>query len=336
MKAGRKFLMLVLWAFIIHGSVGAQGKNIIAVKGTGFEMNGNPFEYTGISFFNALFNPAFNENSDIRREWIRKFKDTGINVLRVWCQWDNARGFVDGGKDKTLYHQDGSLKPELLERLNEIVSDADREGVVILLVLFSRESWNENIRLSDDASDKAVDRLTREMSAHRNLVFQVWNEFDYRAIDYLKIIKLTDPLRLVTNSPGYAGFQGRDDENMLMDFLSPHTTRTDHRHWEIATKEIEDLVVRYKKPVVDDEPARKGTPKFGGPKTPTMPDDHILHIYNVWKAGGFVIYHHDMFQTGYGTEAVPANGIPAPGFSKYHDRVFGFLKNKDRYLSLIR
>jgi hypothetical protein len=62
----------------------------------------------------------------------------------------------------------------------------------------------------------------------------------------------------------------------------------------------------------------------------------MLHIYNVWKVGGYTVYHHDMFQTGYGSEAVPPTGIPAPGFSKYHDQVFNFLKNKDRYLKEIR
>ncbi len=336
MKYIAKLIFLLLLIQFLREPIFAQGKNILSVKGAGFEMNGQPFEYTGVSFFNALYNPEFNQNTETRRKWIRGFKDSGINVLRIWCQWDNARGFVDGGTDKTLYKGDGSLKPELMTRLKGIITDADEEGSVILLVLFSRESWNENIRLNDASSDKAVEQLTKEMQLHRNLVFQVWNEYDYRAADYLKIIKKNDPKRLVTNSPGYGGFLGQDDENKLMDFLSPHTTRADIRHWEIAAKEIEYLVMKYNKPVVDDEPARKGTPKFGGPKSPTTPDDHILHIYNVWKAGGYAIYHHDMFQTGYGTEAVPPNGIPASGFSAYHDQVFNFLKNKNRYLNQIR
>jgi hypothetical protein len=88
--------------------------------------------------------------------------------------------------------------------------------------------------------------------------------------------------------------------------------------------------------VVDDEPARRGTPKFGGPKNPTTPYDHILRIYNVWNAGGYVIYHHDMFQLGYGNPSVPPSGIPDPDFSPYHKVVFDFLANKDRYLHPIK
>jgi hypothetical protein len=329
-------LTLLIASVLYSPYVYSQGKNEIGIKGTRFLMNGSHFEFTGVSFFNALYNPEFNRNSEIRRGWIRKFNECGINVLRIWCQYDNARGFVDGGKDKTLYLPDGRLKADVMARLKGIIEDADKEGSVILLVLFSRESWNEKIRLSDEASDRAVSELAETLKPYRNLVFQVWNEFSNRTLDYLKIIKSIDGERIVTNSPGYAGEFGSPEENRLLDYLSPHTTRDDNRHWEVAEKEVAYLLEKFGKPVVDDEPARKGTPQFGGPKNPVLPTDHIIHIYNVWKAGGYVVYHHDMFQTGQGSEAVPPNGIPAPGFSKYHDQVFDFLKSKERYLKLVR
>jgi len=313
-----------------------QGANVLRINGKDFEMNGKPFEFTGISFFNAIYNPEFNKSSDLRREYIRRFGEYGINVFRIWCQWDNSRGFADGGKGKTMYNDDGSLKPEYMSRLKQITGDADISGSVILLVLFSRESWNENIRLSDDASDRAVMEMTSVMKQYRNLIFQVWNEFSYRTTDYYKIIKGIDSARIVTNSPGYAGELGSMEENRVLDYLSPHTTRDDNRHWEVAEEEIAYLIRKFNKPVVDDEPARKGISQFGGPRNPVMPTDHILHIYNVWRVGGYVTYHHDMFQTGYGSDAVPPSGIPAPGFSQYHDQVFDFLKNKERYLRFIR
>ncbi|MCX6329502.1 MAG: hypothetical protein NTZ85_08340 [Bacteroidia bacterium] len=75
-------------------------------------MNSKPFEFTGISFFNAIYNPEFNSSGEVRRQWIRKFNEYGINVFRVWCQWDNARGFVDSGKDRTMYRVDGTLVPD--------------------------------------------------------------------------------------------------------------------------------------------------------------------------------------------------------------------------------
>jgi hypothetical protein len=332
----KKLLFLLFTSACIQMAASGEGENAISIKGTCFEMNRQPFEYTGLSFFNALYNPEFNKDHETRLKYIKVFKEHGISVLRIWCQWDNVNGFVDSGPTKTLYNQDGTLKPELVERMKDILTDADTQGMVILCVLFSRESWDANIRLSDQASKMAVENITKALVQHRNLAFQVWNEFNYRTVDYFNIIKKIDLLRLVTNSPGYGGDLGTDEENQKIDFLSPHTTRTDDQHWEVAANEIKQLIQKFKKPVVDDEPARRGTSQYGGPKSPTSPNDHILHIYNVWKVGGYVIYHHDMFQTGYGSEAVPANGIPTPGFSAYHDQVFDFLKNKKSYLKQIR
>jgi hypothetical protein len=329
-------ILITLICLSIMDLASAQEKNILSIDGTRFEMNGKPFEFTGVSFFNALYNQEFNISNETRRDWIRKFNETGINVLRIWCQWDNGRGFVDAGKDQTLYNPDGTIKTRPLDNLINLLKDTDTENTVVLMVFFSQESWRENIRLSDEASDKAVAELTRILKPYRNLVFQVWNEFDNRTLEYLRIIKNIDPARIVTNSPGYAGDLGSLEENRLLDYLSPHTTRDDNRHWEIAGKEIGYLLKKYNKPVVDDEPARKGTPKFGGPKNPVLPTDHILHIYNVWKEGGYFVYHHDMFQIGTDRGSVPLNGIPAPGFNEYHDQVFDFIKNKERYLELIR
>lgn len=326
-------ILAVLWSVT---SSFAFASERLKVTGTHFELNGEHFEFCGVSFFNALYNPAFNESSQVRQEWLKQFQSHGVNVIRVWCQWDNKRGFIDSGPDKTMYHPDGSLRPEVLATLKSILADAGETGTVVLLALFSRESWNENIRLSDSASEKAVEKLASELKPYHNLIFQIWNEFDYRTVDYVKIIKSIDSDRLVTNSPGYAGYLGTLEENRVLDYLSPHTTRDDNRHWEMAEGEIRYLLAKFRKPVVDDEPARRGTPQFGGPKTPTFPEDKILHIYNVWKAGGYAIYHHDMFQTGYGSDAIPPYGIPAPGFSPYHDRVFEFLKNRERYLKNLR
>lgn len=38
-----------------------------------------------------------------------------------------------------------------------------------------------------------------------------------------------------------------------------------------------------------------------------------------------------MFQTGYGTPAIPESGVPHPDFSVYHRPVFDFLARGDRY-----
>ena len=157
-------------------------------------------------------------------------------------------------------------------------------------------------------------------------------------LDHVKTVKSIDPKRLVTNSPGVAGVLGDRAQNEALDFLTPHTSRQNAgRHWEIGPQEIAYLLARYRKPVVDDEPARNGTPgsqRFGGPREATSPFDHILQIYQVWRLGGYVVYHHDMFQTGYNTPAVPRSGVPDPEFSPYHRTVLEFIREGERYMPL--
>jgi hypothetical protein len=218
--------------------------------------------------------------------------------------------------------------------LKAILEDANALDVVVELALFSHESYSENIRISPDESIKAVAELTRQLMPYRNLVFQIWNEHsDSNVLPLVKSIRSIDQRRLITNSPGFAGVLGSVQENQALDFLTPHTTRQSvRRHWESSPKEIEYLLARFRKPVVDDEPARNGTSNFGGPRAPTNPMDHILQIWQVWRAGGYVVYHHDMFQTGYGTPACPPSGVPDPDFSPYHRQVFEFLARRDRYM----
>ncbi len=308
----------------------------LIVSGTRFQLDGKPFPFTGTSFFNAMYNRAFNASSEERIQWLKKFQNYGINVLRVWCQWDNQRGFVDSDPNATLYETDGTLRPQPLATLKAILTDAEPLGLVIEVVLFAEESYRDKILLTPPADEKATAALTRELLPHRNAVLQIWNEHsDDRVLPLVNVIRQLDPKRLVTNSPGVAGVLGSDEENAALDFLTPHTSRQGRdgrRHWEIAPREIESLIQKFHKPVVDDEPARNGTASFGGPRVPTSPYDHIVQILNVWRVGGHIVYHHDMFQTGYGTTACPPSGIPDPAFSPYHRQVFEFLKLREKYM----
>lgn len=304
----------------------------LTVSGTRFRMDGAPFPYTGITFFNALYNPAFNQSPAERRQWMLKFKKYGINVLRVWAQWDNRRGFVDACPECTLYFPDGRLRPQPLDRLKQIAADADREGMVVEFTLAAYESWSEGTRLSPEASARAYTALSREMLPYRNVTFQIWNEFSDRVLEHAKTIRAVDGKRLLSNAPGFAGVLGDDAQNKGLDYLTPHTSRQSNgAHWEIAPAEIRYLLARYRKPVVDDEPARNGTPKFGGPPQGSYPFDHIVQILRVWGECAYVNYHHDMFQTGAGSPAVPPTGVPDPEFSSYHRAVLEFIALRERY-----
>jgi Cellulase (glycosyl hydrolase family 5) len=305
--------------------------HVLTVRETRFLMDGGPFPFTGYTFFNAVFNPTFNRSFAIRRQWLAKFQRYGINVIRIWCQWDGRPQYVDAGPDSTLYNADGSLREKHLRTLEAILTDANDAGMAVELTLFAHESWLANVRLSPEASDRAVAELTRALRPYRHVTFQVWNEFSERVVDHAKAIHAIDPARLVTNAPGGAGDLGDQEQNAVLDYLTPHTSRHGSPHWRLAPDEIAYLLARYHKPVVDDEPARNGTLNYGGPTELTNPYDQIVQIYAVWRAGGYVNYHHDMFQTGYGSPEVPPTGIPDPEFNPYHLQVLQFIALRDRY-----
>lgn len=330
----RSISVILALVVLVPLDLAGQKRSEITIAGTEFRLDGEPFPYTGVSFFNAIYNPAFNRGSAERIRWIDKFQRYGINVLRVWGQWDNDLGFVDTCATCTLYHTDGRLRPEQVATLQEISRDAATRGTVILLALFARESWNGDIRLDgEEAYVRAAAELAREMLPHRNVVFQVWNEHSEHVAPVYRAIKEVDPHRLVTNSPGYGGDLGGHAQNALLDYLSPHTSRNANAHWKIAPRELALLMAKFNKPVVDDEPARTGTATFGGPgERENFAFDHLLRMYNVWQVGGYVIYHHDMFQTGYGSPAVPPSGIPDPEHNPYHRTSFDFLSLRDRYM----
>ena len=92
----------------------------ITARGTALLKDGRPFQLQGVSFFNAIFNPAFNQGPQSRRQWLDKFCEYGINAPRVWCQWDFTgphSQFVDISPAHTLFAADGALRTEHLDRL---------------------------------------------------------------------------------------------------------------------------------------------------------------------------------------------------------------------------
>ena len=324
------FLFVSIFLFATPSS--ARSGHVISIKGTEFFVDGHPFAFTGVSFFNAIYNKAFNENSQTRRAVMQKFQRYGVNVLRVWAQWDNKNGYADTCAKCTLYEPDGKLIAANVALLKNLLADADAVGTVVEVTMFAQESWFSGVRLGPAESDRATSALIQELRPYRNVVVQIWNEFSERTVELVKVVRAADPKRIVTSSPGVSGVLGSDAHNRSLDFLSPHTSRQDRgQPWQIAPRELSLLLSVYGKPVVDDEPARNGTKSFGGPDDETFPNDHILQIQAVWNLGGYVIYHHDMMQTGYGTPAVPPNGIPDPEFSPYHKKVFEFLSHRERY-----
>jgi hypothetical protein len=306
---------------------------ILTVNGTRLEMDQQPFTYQGLSFFNALYNPTFNEDDGQRRHWLRYFKSWGISAVRVWCDWRVTNGWIDEGPENSLwlypgyqrrnvlYEPKGEVASEPLARLKRLLTIADELRMAVELALFTHY-----LVYPVRTRDGYVARITRELQPWRNCIFQVWNEYDDHTLHHLDEIKRIDPERLVTNSPGGAGVLGEEEHNRALDLLTPHTTRHNAPFWEVAPEEIATLIERYDKPVIDDEPARTGIRDFGG-RPDSRAEQHLEQIDRVRACGGYHVYHHDMFQNGYGHPATPPLGIPNAEYSEFHKPIFEHLRS---------
>ena len=305
----------------------------LAVEGTRLLLHGKPFYYQGLSFFNALYNARFNETEAGRESWLRHFKSCGITALRIWGDFRLTNGWIDEGPDSSLFcypertrrdvnyePQNPKLNADVLGRLKALLTSAERLDMVIELCLFSHYlAYPVNTR------DDFIRLIIREIIPYRNILLQIWNEFDMTVLRHYELIKTIDPERVVTNAPGGANVLGKHVDNQVLDVLAPHTIRAEGRFFEEAPVQIRGLIERYGKPVIDDEPARTGTRDFGG--TPSCrPEYHIAQLEKVREFGGYHNYHHDMFQLPYGSPATPPSGIPEPEFSDYHAVVFGHLR----------
>jgi hypothetical protein len=305
----------------------AAGAPVLGVSGTRLTLDGRPFPLTGVSFFNALYNPTFNRSAGERERRLRTFLDWGVNTLRVWCQWDFAppRSFVDTAPEHSLYAADGSLREAHVETLLDLCAATAALGMVLEVTLFSHEKQPQ---LPEDVLERGARGVAARLAPHRHVVVQLWNEDSTAWERLLRAVRETDPARLVTSSPGFASNLGGDAHNRALDLLTPHTARRspERPFWELAPAQIGGLLAGFGKPVVDDEPARNGPTQFGGIEGGTRPEWHIAAIDGTRAAGGYSIYHHDMFQYGYDSPLTPPSGIPEPDWSPFHRAVFEHLR----------
>ncbi len=209
----------------------------LSISGTTILHDGMPFTLQGLSFFNALYNRSFNASREVKVAWLRKFKENGINLLRVWCQWDFVdRTFIDVNEDHTLYSPQGFVREEYLLRLSELLELLDQEDMVMELTLFSHE---KKPYFSSNTLEFTSLDMARLLRPYRNLIMQIWNEESQDWQRCYEAIKADDPRRLVTNSPGGSGVLGDELHNRTLDLLIPHTVRsTAGRFWEIAPQQV--------------------------------------------------------------------------------------------------
>jgi hypothetical protein len=115
----------------------------------------------------------------------------GINFLGVYLQGSNG-GWPDANAGLNGFRRDGRLKPDVAKRLEWLVREADRRGMVVLVGLFSPRKDQE---FDDEAAvQRAVEESGRFLTSHglKNVLVDIMHEYDHSERADQKIFREPD------------------------------------------------------------------------------------------------------------------------------------------------
>lgn len=138
-------------------------------------LGGQPVELWGLRCGNALHSTVITERHS------RNFDNMaahGINLIGVYIQGSNA-GWPDADAAANGFTRDGKLRPEFAERLEGLIREADRRGMVVMVGLFSP-------RKDQDFYDETAVKQAIEQAASflqerklRNVFVDIMHEYSH-------------------------------------------------------------------------------------------------------------------------------------------------------------
>ncbi|MCS6860328.1 MAG: hypothetical protein NZT92_08430, partial [Abditibacteriales bacterium] len=319
---GRLIALKVL-TFLI-GEV-AMAATALGIKDTQFTLNGKPTFLLGISYYGALGAPE-----ELIRRDLDDMQRYGFNWMRVWATW------AAFGNNVSAVDENGNGREPFLSKLEWLVAECDRRGIVVDVTLSRGNGVTGAPRLQTlEAHRRAVETIVTALKAYRNWYLDLSNERNIRDSRYTRFgdlrqlreaVRRIDPQRLVTAS--HAGDVSRDELRAYLltvkvDFITPHRprdatspkqTEAQSRQYLAGMKELGRVV-----PLHYQEPFRRD---FGSWQ-PTA-EDFITDLRGA-KAGGAAGW---CFHNG-DTRAQP-DGKPRRSFDLREKRLFEQLDEEER------
>lgn len=138
-------------------------------------LGGQPFEMWGIRSGNALYDDAVAERH-VRA--LDTMAAHGVNAIGVYIQGSNA-GYPDPDAGHDGFERDGRLKPAFADRLERLVREADRRGMVIMVGLMSPRKDQD--LYGEAAIQKAVEETAGFLEERklRNVFVDLMHEFNH-------------------------------------------------------------------------------------------------------------------------------------------------------------
>jgi hypothetical protein len=256
--------LAALFGFVLLLSSSAAAE--LGISGTQFTINGKPAFLLGISYYAALGAPrefVQRDLSDMQRD--------GFNWIRVWANWGGFHTNI------SAFESDGTAREPFFQRLEDLVSECDRRGMIVDITLARENGAKIPPGLPGLTEHRqAVETLLKRLSHYRNWYLDLANERNIRdkrfvPIDQLKILrdraKALDPKRLITASQSCGDDEliesFADDVNVIrLDFIAQHRSRakgTATQTEEVTRRYLSALKALGKEiPLLYQEPFRRG------------------------------------------------------------------------------
>jgi hypothetical protein len=138
-------------------------------------LGGAPVELWGLRCGNALHSEAITERH-IRN--LDNMTDHGINLIGVYLQGSNA-GWPDPDAALNGFTRDGKLRREVAARLERLVREADRRGMVVMVGLFTPRK--DQAFYDEAAIQQAVEQAAAFLRDRKlkNVFVDIMHEFNH-------------------------------------------------------------------------------------------------------------------------------------------------------------
>lgn len=269
----KRILYLILFLYAI--SV-ASGGTTVSIDGTKWQINSR-ITYPGTAAKGLLMNVRMANSTfeDKKRKDFDSDENTGrfiskvpeYNSYGVRAFTLNLQGGFPGyeGAVNSAFRPDGTLRKKYLGRINDIIKECDKHGMVIILGLFYQRQ--DQILRDEQAVKSAVVNAVNWIkdSGFTNVVIEIANEYDHGGFDHdiiktakgevelIRLVRKTSPGLLVSTS-GLGHGRMSDLVAKEADFILIHFNGT-------KVKDIPGRISglkKYNKPIVCNEDDKVG------------------------------------------------------------------------------
>jgi hypothetical protein len=207
---GSVFITVLLLLFALSAGYGQERKTQVEIRGNQFFINGKPsypnrywngYRVEGLLMNSRMVQGIFDDaNPETRtlfhypdtKKWdadrntqefvkaMRQWRRYGLNAFTLNLQGGSPTGYGNKNWRNSAFDESGNLRQDYLERLDKILLEADRLGMVVILgyFYFGQDEYLKDEKAVLHAVDQASDWILKK--GYRNVIVEINNECDIK------------------------------------------------------------------------------------------------------------------------------------------------------------